>query len=557
MCTTKVQGILSRALIACEYVAHGTTRLYIVVVMALGFILAPVINFAGKKPIASFTPFYFCITFLILIAVHALMYFITKNCQLKHTMKCMAMWCALRSHFLMVLFLTTVIIFIVQLYCIYVAWFYTGWDVSLLTNFSPSDTFYFSYYPNQLFLGGLFRMANRLSILLGFRYSYLFLIMGSSFCVIVSIALSSLVAYKITDVKTAYITLCLSILLIGCNPWFLVPYSDTYSMPFVIAPFVIWAYVKKPFPKIFLITILVLMGVFIKPTVVFVGVALIAETLCGKIFTGINTHKMIPEKNELCQANKESNNILCHKKIMSSVVVTICAVSLGCFCAFGVKKYMSSIMAAHYTVNHERALGMTHFLMMGSNPVCLGTYCHHDFYLSKIYLKPGPRTAMNLRVWKSRMAFLGPKGCLTLMGRKSLSNYMDGSFAWAGEGNFFLKIVGRNQHVLKWFGIQYNNPARGADYIEPFSRVQQVIWFLTLIGLVFCSYVRKLPDGRNAMMLAILMVSVFLMIFECRARYLFLYTPLFVILAAQGHQKLYQLVTTFLTRHNKGLCTNE
>lgn len=549
--------MLSRALTACEHVAHATTRLYIVVVMVLGFILAPVINFAGKKPITSFTPLYFCITFLILIIVHAAVYFIAKNCQLKHTMKCMAMWFTSRNHFLMVLFLTTVIVFIVQLYCIYAAWFYTGWDVSALTNFEPSDTFYFSYYPNQLFLGGLFRIANRLSILLGLGSSYLFLITGSSFCLTVSIALASLTAYKIANVKTAYLTLCFGILLIGCNPWFFVPYSDTYAMPFVIAPFVIWAYVKKTFPKIFFTTILVLIGSFIKPTVVFVGVALIAEALCGKISTCTKTHKMIHHQNELSQVNKESHNILCLKKIMSSVVVTICALSLGCLCAFGAKRYVSSIMAAHYTVNHERALGVTHFLMMGSNPVCLGTYCLDDFYLSKIYLKPGPRTAMNLRVWKSRIVFLGPKGCLSLMGRKSLSNYMDGSFAWAGEGNFFLRIVGRNQYVLKWFGIKYYDPARDADYIEPFSCVQQVIWFATLIGLVFCTHERKLPDGRNAMMLAILMVSVFLMIFECRARYLFLYTPIFVILAAQGHQKLYQFVTTLLTRNNKETNTNE
>ena len=556
MCMTKAREIVSRILIGCEYTAHCATRLYILAVMMLGFMLAPFIYFAAKTSIAVFTPLYFCITFLILIAIYAGIYFITKKCQAKQAMKRMAAWFSLRNHFLIVLFLTVVIVFIAQLYCIYGAWFYAGWDLGFLTNFEPSDTFYYSYFPNQLFLGGLFRIANRLSMLLGLRSTYRFLTIGSSFCVTTSIALTSLVAYRIAHIKTAYITLCLGVLLIGCNPWFFVPYSDTYSMPFVIAPFFVMAYVKKPFPKIFLTTLIVLLGSFIKPTVVFVGVALVAEALCGKISTGITTRVRIPVQTESIQASNESNNTCC-KNVVSSVSVTICALSLACLCGFGIKKYVSSIMAAHYTVNYERSFGVTHYLMMGSNPVDLGIFSQHDYMLSVMYLKPGPRTSMNLRVWKSRIAFLGPKGCLTLLGRKSLSNYMDGSFAWTQEGNFFARIVGRNQHILKWFGIQYNNPARDADYIMPFMHIQQIIWFATLIGLVFCPYVRKLPDGRNAMMLAILMISVFLMIFECRARYLFLYTPLFVILAAQGHQKIYSLVTTFLTRRNKGFRTNE
>ena len=553
---TKAREIVSRILVGCEYTAHCATRIYILAVMVLGFILAPVINFAAKTSMAVFTPLYFCITFLILTVIYTGIYLITKKCQAKQAMKRITAWFSLRNHFLIVLFLTVVIVFIVQLYCIYGAWFYAAYDIAMLTNFEPSDTLYFSFYPNQLFLAGLFRIANRLSMLLRLRSTYQFLTIGSSFCVTTSIALTSLVAYKIAHIKIAYITLCLGVLLIGCNPWFFVPYSDTYSMPFVIAPFFVMVYVKKPFPKIFLATLIVLLGSFIKPTVVFVGAALVAEALCGKIFTCITTHVRIPVQTESIQASNESNNT-CYKNVVSSVVVAICALSLACLCGFGIKKYVSSIMAAHYTVNHERSFGVTHYLMMGSNPVDLGSFSPYDSMLSAIYLKPGPRTAMNLRVWESRIASLGPKGCLILLGRKSLSNYMDGSFSWTREGNLFVRIVGRNQYILKWFGIQYNNPARGADYIMPFMHIQQIIWFATLIGLVFCPYVRKLPDGRNAMMLAILMISVFLMIFECRARYLFLYTPLFVILAAQGHQKIYSLVTTFLTRHNKGLRTNE
>ena len=118
MCMTKAREILSRILVGCEYTAHCATRLYILAVMMLGFMLAPFIYFAAKTSIAVFTPLYFCITFLILIAIYAGIYFITKKCQAKQAMKRIAAWFSLRNHFLIVLFLTVVIVFIAQFYCI-------------------------------------------------------------------------------------------------------------------------------------------------------------------------------------------------------------------------------------------------------------------------------------------------------------------------------------------------------------------------------------------------------------------------------------------------------
>ena len=103
----------------------------------------------------------------------------------------------------------------------------------------------------------------------------------------------------------------------------------------------------------------------------------------------------------------------------------------------------------------------------------------------------------------------------------------------AKEGAFFQEIKGDNE-TLKWFfGIDNADP--------PYDVVAQILWYLVLFGAVLGSIPRKKADQRvAAIAIALLALSVFLMVFECRARYLFLYAPSFVILASVGWHFLTQ-----------------
>ena len=199
--------------------------------------------------------------------------------------------------------------------------------------------------------------------------------------------------------------------------------------------------------------------------------------------------------------------------------------------------------------------------MMGTNPTSFGSFSYDDVVLSFTCANASERTAVNLSTWKSRLADLGARGYIALLGRKSLSNYMDGSFGWNNEGDFVKEIIGDNEYLLRWFGIENTSESASESAsentsnsqltasIEPFCYLAQILWFITIFGVLACPYKQQNLNARNAwisqstncMMIAILMLSMFLMIFECRARYLFLYTPLFVILAMSGYARLFSL----------------
>ena len=71
-----------------------------------------------------------------------------------------------------------------------------------------------------------------------------------------------------------------------------------------------------------------------------------------------------------------------------------------------------------------------------------------------------------------------------------------------------------------------------------FATIEQSVWFMILISIGFCIlHGKSNNDAENLIALSLLGVSMFLLIFECRARYLFMFTPIFLILASSGLNK--------------------
>lgn len=164
-------------------------------------------------------------------------------------------------------------------------WFESGWDVRFVTG-EKANTYYFSTYPNNLFLSGLFRYLQRIALRLGMRSKYLPLVVCSGACLTVSMVLITYVARKTLGYKAGYCTLALSFVCIGLTPWMLVPYSDTYAMPFTTA--ILWAFlcIDDPRVKWGSITLLAAIGYQIKPTVIFACAAVIFVALLDMEGTG-------------------------------------------------------------------------------------------------------------------------------------------------------------------------------------------------------------------------------------------------------------------------------
>lgn len=134
-------------------------------------------------------------------------------------------------------------LFAIQVYSTWNYYFYTDWDSSTLTMFANAFahgedvswlSWYFSRYPNNIFLGVIFAGIEKMAHCMGLHsLEYFSLIVVQ--CAIVSI--TGVLLFKIIigllDNKTlAYLGYILYHLIVGLSPWVSIPYSDAMGLLF-------------------------------------------------------------------------------------------------------------------------------------------------------------------------------------------------------------------------------------------------------------------------------------------------------------------------------------
>ena len=144
---------------------------------------------------------------------------------------------------------------------------------------------------------------------------------------------------------------------------------------------------------------------------------------------------------------------------------------------------------------------------------------------------------------------MGAGGYLQHLIKKNLATYNDGTFAYGREGNFYASIPEENgslDHTLRHIFYM------GGTHYPILATIEHILWLFVLIGICFCIIPgTKEPYGENYIALALLGVSLFLLLFEGRARYLYQFSPLFVVLAAVGLKRASEKLERFITQKNK------
>ena len=193
-------------------------------------------------------------------------------------------------------------------------------------------------------------------------------------------------------------------------------------------------------------------------------------------------------------------------------------------------------------IDSNKTFGLTHFLMMGMNyneDGESGVYNLEDVEFSQSYATSMEREQANLALTTKRIKKLGVSGMMHLMHSKILTNYNDGTFCWGGEGNFFVDILsnkqGRFAQLLR--NIYYCREWDGKYYII-FYNFELMIWLtvllLSLIGTMKNSCDVSIIIAR----VSIIGITIFELLFEARARYLYTYVPIYILLATIGIQKI-------------------
>jgi hypothetical protein len=194
----------------------------------------------------------------------------------------------------------------------------------------------------------------------------------------------------------------------------------------------------------------------------------------------------------------------------------------------------SIVRDAGFVTNEEDVLGWTHFAMMGLNDERDGIYSSEDAVFSDSFETLEERKAANLEEIKNRLDNFGFSGYLNFLTRKALVNYGDGTFAWSVEGGFYMETYEDKDPVisplLKSF-YYFGEKNYGIT-----STVEQSIWVLTILSLLGLAFMgRTKPDPRLiVLMLSLIGLTMFELIFEARARYLYIYAPIYIVLCAVG-----------------------
>lgn len=215
-------------------------------------------------------------------------------------------------------------------------------------------------------------------------------------------------------------------------------------------------------------------------------------------------------------------------------------VAIGAYIAFSLSSM--AIGSLGIKVDSERAIGITHFLMMGLNERNNGAFYNKDSdYSAKIHNKK-ERMHENLRVAIERVNAYKADGLLKHFCKKTLTVFNDGTFCWGGEGEFYDKMLPDNNNRLSIFlrNIYYNKNMQG-KYYKTWSDFAQSVW-ITALGLTVLMAFVKRDKVFMCISLSLFGLWLFEMLFEARARYLFSYVPFFVIAGSFGMETLYEFV---------------
>ena len=393
-------------------------------------------------------------------------------------------------------------------------WFYPGWDVETVyqTAFTivgggAIDRAYFAECPNNAGIAVVLSIPLWIAGRLGKDVPYTVLVYLSVLLVNLACFVCMLCVRKVTESRITWVfALALCTVWIGLSLMITVPYSDTFAILFPILALYVYLSRKLPlFVKWLLIALLCFLGASIKPTALIFLFALVLVSGLQKVLH--------------CRGKDQWKRVL----------VVLAALMIG-----AAPGYLWNRAAIRYTAgdtNPEQQRGIAHFLMMGMNGDTFGGHDPEDVAYSSSFVTNSERTAANLaRAWE-RVAGRGLAGNLYFFAAKTYKAFGDGTMA---QSKSFL-IMEAPVRDGRWGTLLKRVFYADGEYNAAFQTVQQILWLCILLLLPAA----MLGKARKRKVTAVLAVTVtglglYLLLFEVWPRYLYLYAPVFVVLAAIG-----------------------
>ncbi len=408
-----------------------------------------------------------------------------------------------------VLAILSLVLFFVQMFVEVYGYFTPTWDAGHLLrtvehflNYKViNDMEYMTRYPNNTMLTFMLILFRNIPFFGNSNFIFLFF---NSLLVNISAIFTSLTVKNLTHnnryALSSYIFL---IPLVVLSPWILVVYSDTFALVFPILVLYIYTKDKKDCYDYFFICLLSLFGYYIKPTVIIVLLAIIIVELLTNLRRILNFRKW---------------NL---KVVLKNISLSL----LGFLVVFSINA-AARVYVEYYQVPNVVEFKLVHFIAMGLNEETQGIFNGSDVDDS---IKYGMN--QNIDKIKKRLSERSLKEHLDFFSKKTLVNYNDGSFAWGKEGAFFLNVKKQSHPIKKFINNIFTHDG---SFYKVYLLIAQWFWLTLLFYIPFC--VKKANSKKElVVMLTLIGITLFLTLFEARARYLYCYSPIYVVAFVLGN----------------------
>lgn len=195
--------------------------------------------------------------------------------------------------------------------------------------------------------------------------------------------------------------------------------------------------------------------------------------------------------------------------------------------------------------NNTAAMPFTHFLQVGSQRAAgphgddyYGSYNEADYLATVSIEDPQEKFQHGFDAYFDRVDAMGPAGYLNFLNNKLLWITGDGSFFTWGEGRMtgsdYIATDPVSNGIQDFFG-------EGRIHFDVMITLWQGTWLavLALVALPLVYRRKSMFTTETAILrISLLGLLVFLLLFEARARFLYLYVPYFILLAAVTVQSL-------------------
>ncbi len=439
--------------------------------------------------------------------------------------------------------LLSVILFATQAILYYNIYFQTGWDPEYIFRniiaYANGDKLpggyigYFSRYSNNVFLVVAYAKLFSVLISLGITSPFALLYCG----ILIQSVLSSVTGYLIFRILQkelnnvfAFFGWTLFVFLVGLSPWNIVLYSDATTL--IIPTVLLRLYQltqndKYVYLKWCAIGILTVLGLKLKPQSMIITIAIIMV--------------------DFVLSMERGKILLLFKRLGTFAVSAVVIFSL----------ISGLLKLSPYKYDSSHAFSPAHYFMMGLNEKTVGGYSEDDVKYSQGFTDYEKRAKSNLIVAKDRLNDFGVFGLAKHLAKKAVKTYSDGTFGWSGEGTFYKTVLPKKNDTLSPFlrSIFYKD----GKYYGVYKSIMQAVWLAMLfssLGIIPYFVFKKPSRTLTVLILSLIGLTMFQLLFETRARYLYIYSPFFVMLSIFGWLGLYYIarhISKYFRRFSKNL----